>query len=74
MNIKQKMIEAMAGAEYSVPATHNPLPAMLDAALAVLADPANWTDDMTKIFMTSWSNNGSVNVQNVIKHIMEMPS
>lgn len=70
MNIKQQAIEAMhradmAGANYE---------RMLDAALAVLADPEKWTDEMdAEVTKADWMT-GHGPFAAVINHVKGLPT
>lgn len=77
MNIKQKAIEAMVRAVIPMPKDGEATPDInidafretcsseLDAALAVFADPANWTEEMSKVSGSAYPANGELDFERV---------
>ena len=74
MNIKQKMLQAMKAVP--IDCTHGQL---LDAALAVMADPENWTAEMRAASGSAYPDEGDIDFERVefaavITHIKGLPT
>lgn len=66
MNIKQKAIEAMLEQELIGGETSwDHWARVLDAALAVFANPANWTEEMSKVSGSAYPANGELDFERV---------